>query len=840
MSTNVATLLFCVCLFVGIRAFPQAELHQLLSSYEKSAVDTNRVKLLLEIARVYLYKKANNTIMLDSALVMARQAKVLSEKLEFKSGIETAIFYIADSYSQKRDHQSARAVMTNTSGPLRVRILIMLGEHYLFRPGELPPNLDTAYTFIREANNISDSIHSIGLRYESLRLLGKYHFARGEIKRGAEAFKKVIDEVHNARDSVNEAFWWSELALYMPDTDSTFKYAVFCYEQSLSLYQKLKITHEIPGVLKLLAGVYLMHNQNELAERYLLEGIQIKKSLGIKKIHTYYANLSHAYLNLGRHDEALRYALLAYHNADSLGDKYALGLTGYLLGNIYEQLSEPDKALTWYQFSLDNPGASWQLLIFPIGVRMVNVFLEQKKPDDALKFLKRFSTENVPIRFLDKEIVAFSFGDCYDALRKYDQAEKKYLEAISLDAQAVQQSRKEMFSFVGSFRLSSAEAHFKIGNFYVRQHRYKLARSYLEKVLSFEKHSASLACQMDTHLLLFKVDSAENRYLSAINHFRQHKKLSDSIFSENRSQQIEELQIKYETEKKEQDIKLLSRQAQLQQSELKQVGLTKNITIAGVALLLLIIGILFMFLRHRLAIQKKLQLQQAEINSKNITLQQLVVEKEWLVKEIHHRVKNNFQTVMGLLGTQSGYLKNEEAMIAIRDSQHRIQAMSLIHQKLYQSSDLSAINMKDYIHDLVDYLRNSFETSRIQFDVQVIPVALALSYALPIGLIINEAVTNSIKYAYKNNEGIISISLLHESERDLVLRIADNGAGLPSNFSFTECSSMGMNLLRGLTKDIGGSFRIENRDGVLIQIAFNHNGDFANSSDAQLSQTILL
>ena len=112
----------------------------------------------------------------------------------------------------------------------------------------------------------------------------------------------------------------------MPDTDSTFKYQVFCYEQSLSLYKKLKITHEIPGVLKLLAGVHLMHNRYDLAEQYLLEGIRIKKSLGIKKIHHTTLNLSHAYLNLGRHDEALRYALLAIHNADSLGEQICAGL----------------------------------------------------------------------------------------------------------------------------------------------------------------------------------------------------------------------------------------------------------------------------------------------------------------------------------------------------------------------------------------------------------------------------------------------------------------------------------------------------------------------------------
>ncbi len=838
--SNFGTILFCACLFVGVNAFPQARLHELLRNYKKSAADTNRVNLLLEITSIYLYEKPDHATVLDSALMMAKQAKVLSDRLQFNSGKEKAIFYIADSYREKKDIKSARLVMKTTSGPLRVHILISLGEHYMFRPGVLSANLDTAYLFIREANTISESIHLIGLQHKSLRALAKYYFSRGEIKLGANAFKKVIDQLHHAGDSAKEAFWWSEFALYMPDTDSTYKDRILYFEQALLLYNKLNITHEIPGVLKTLASVHSLHNRYDLSEQYLLEGIRIKKSLGLKKLQSYYLLLSKACLNLGKHDEALRYALLGFDNADSLGENYYLGSAAYQLASVYDQLGETDKALRWYQFSLDNPGANWDVQIFPICARIVNGFLERKKPNEALEFLKRMVSENVPIRFVDKKIVASSFGDCYNALRKYDQAEKKYLEMIAWDAEAVLHLKKEMWGYDVYARVTTTEAYFKIGNFYVRQNRYQLARPYLEKVLRFENQSASLAQKMDTHLLLFKVDSAENKYFSAINHFRQHKALSDSIFTKNRSKQIAELQIKYETEKKEQDIQLLSRQAQLQHSELNQIGLIKNITVAGAALLLLIIGILFIFLRHRLTIQKKMQLQQSEINSKNISLQQLVVEKEWLVKEIHHRVKNNFQTVMGLLATQSNYLKNEEALIAIRDSQHRIHAMSLIHQKLYQSTDLSAINIKDYIHDLVEYLKDSFDTSRIQFDIQVIPITFAVSYALPIGLIINEAVTNSIKYAYKNNDGLISILLHHGSTHEIVLTIADNGAGLPTSFKFGECSSMGMNLLRGLTEDIGGRFTIKNNNGVFIQIAFNQNADFVSVPDSLVSQPIVL
>jgi len=220
---------------------------------------------------------------------------------------------------------------------------------------------------------------------------------------------------------------------------------------------------------------------------------------------------------------------------------------------------------------------------------------------------------------------------------------------------------------------------------------------------------------------------------------------------------------------------------------------------------------------------KQLEIKQREINQKNTSLQRLVEEKEWLLKEIHHRVKNNFHIVMGLLGTQSGYLKNEEAIKAMNESQHRVHAMSLIHQKLYQSENLSAINMSDYIHELIDYLRDSFNIRQsIQFNLQIDPIKLGLSHCIPLGLIINEAITNSIKYAFLDNgDGVIDIYFKEGSAHHLLLVIHDSGVGLPAA-SYTEhfYDSMGMRLMHGLSDDIDGTFSIRNNNGTEITLDF--------------------
>lgn len=242
----------------------------------------------------------------------------------------------------------------------------------------------------------------------------------------------------------------------------------------------------------------------------------------------------------------------------------------------------------------------------------------------------------------------------------------------------------------------------------------------------------------------------------------------------------------------------------------------------GIIIIILIIMIYRLY-RNNLKTHK-------ELSENHRRLDQLVKDKEWLVKEIHHRVKNNLHIVASLLEIQSSYLKNKEALSAIKDSQHRIHSMSIIHQKLYQSETLSTIHMPEYIYELVEYLRESYEIrDNIRFDLQVEKIELNHASAITLGLILNEAITNAIKYAFADKqEGKISISLSHISDAQILLSVSDNGRGLPADFNNHIGASMGMELLQGLTDDIGGSFSIETKEGTHIRIIFS---DLAKKGD---------
>lgn len=177
---------------------------------------------------------------------------------------------------------------------------------------------------------------------------------------------------------------------------------------------------------------------------------------------------------------------------------------------------------------------------------------------------------------------------------------------------------------------------------------------------------------------------------------------------------------------------------------------------------------------------------------------------------------------MSLLYTQSAYLQNTDAIDALRDSQNRVQAISIIHQKLYNKTNVATIVMTDYVGDLVRHLCACYDCNRRRIRLKEIvePVSLDIAQAVPMGLILNEAITNAIKYAFGADGGEIMIEG-HKLDTDTVkLTIADNGKGLPDNFNLSETSSLGIEMMKALSKQLGGSFEIRGNMGVNVTVQF--------------------
>jgi PAS domain S-box-containing protein len=198
-------------------------------------------------------------------------------------------------------------------------------------------------------------------------------------------------------------------------------------------------------------------------------------------------------------------------------------------------------------------------------------------------------------------------------------------------------------------------------------------------------------------------------------------------------------------------------------------------------------------------------------------------EKELLLKEVHHRVKNNMQVISSLLNIQAETVADSAFTELLGESQQRIKSMSLIHENLYQSDNLLEIDFEDYINMLANSLHRFYSVPGVivSLDIQVDNVALDIETAVPCGLIINELISNSLKHAFKGREGKGQIYVHFRSVGcQYVLTIGDNGGGLPKDFSLDSTSSMGMEIVTILTQQIDGKLNFENNEGAHFEIAF--------------------
>ena len=198
-------------------------------------------------------------------------------------------------------------------------------------------------------------------------------------------------------------------------------------------------------------------------------------------------------------------------------------------------------------------------------------------------------------------------------------------------------------------------------------------------------------------------------------------------------------------------------------------------------------------------------------------------EKEVLLQEIHHRVKNNLQIMSSLLRLQATYVTSKESVQLFRESENRIKSMTIIHNKLYNSKNYERIDFGDYVKTLIDNLFLSYGVSKadIRTKIDVRNVKLNIDTAIPCGLIINELVSNSLKHAFRDGKGSMNIKLQSDEERQFTLTVEDDGPGLPNDFNFLTSNTLGMKLVHLLSSQIGGSIQFESNDGTKYVMKFN-------------------
>ena len=216
-------------------------------------------------------------------------------------------------------------------------------------------------------------------------------------------------------------------------------------------------------------------------------------------------------------------------------------------------------------------------------------------------------------------------------------------------------------------------------------------------------------------------------------------------------------------------------------------------------------------------------------------LRQLLSEKETLLNEVHHRVKNNLQVISSLLRMQGELLKDPQASAVLKESQHRVVTMALIHEQLYGSQHMDQIDFAEYTQTLVNELFYSYTGSadHVTGRLDTSRVLLKVEQAIPCGLIVNELVTNALKYAYPDGQsGEVIIGLTETADGVVNLSVSDRGIGLPEGLDWTNSESMGLPIVDLLAKQIGGKLSVRSGPGAAFTIEFPNEGKNANSARA--------
>jgi two-component sensor histidine kinase len=707
-----------------------------------------------------------------------------------------------------------------TSDEDRIHIYFMEAQYHIFKSGELKIDLDSAERCMDKAAFLNKKIKSKDADDFQILLQSLLARERRQEKKGKELAEKAVNLLKYAKNQYYAGVAYFSLSDYynyaIPVENAEKRRLVDLAIQSFHLAGYVE---QEAYSLKFLADLYSVDDQRIKAIEKLDQSLALYKSINFTNLHGVYILYSNVYFTDGNYKKALNYGLMALSSAVKNGDNSMnLCQVNNYIGIISGRLKEHEKAIVYFQAALDvaqNHKDNDAML--QVMANIVDSYIELKKPDEALAFMRMLPKESlVPEDDESYIYTPLSYLRIYDGLKKYA-AVKYYSSQILRLIETHRPSDKQLHQFYSLL----------IG-FHLHSRQFALANLYISTIDSISRKIGDPHRIKENYYLRFQLDTAQGNYKSAAENLLRYQTLNDSLFDETTSRQIKQMEAEYDSEKNRNLINELNQRNESQQNYLDRVKLVKNFTFAGIALLSIIMALLYRQYRHK-------QQSNQVILHKNEQLQHLLTEKEWLVKEIHHRVKNNFHIVASLLEIQSSYLKNKEALSAIKESQHRIHSMSIIHQKLYQSETLSTIHMPEYIYELVEYLRESYSIrENIGFALQIENIELDHASAITLGLILNEAITNSIKYAFSKTEnGKITISLTLISDSQLLLSIDDNGHGLPADFDSKIGTSMGMELLQGLTDDLGGSLNISTNGGTHIKVIF-HNKPI-NAGDVSFS-----
>lgn len=400
-------------------------------------------------------------------------------------------------------------------------------------------------------------------------------------------------------------------------------------------------------------------------------------------------------------------------------------------------------------------------------------FTYQNKSKEAEANFKR------AIELYKKNDQLDGLGGAYNSLGKIYYDEKNFQEAIRYFERASSNFKE----YNNDYNLESS--YLGLANCYFDLKQFKTAKGYALKALRLSQEIGAKEREIFAHEMLSRLYFEEGDYKKAYHSLNNYTILSDTIFTQEKSDALAEMQARFEVE-----------EIKLREQSQKENHYWQLVILAVIIFIVLLVSVFFFLLfRNKKRINKLLE-QKYEMTQSSLE------QKEFMMGEIHHRVKNNLQMIHAILDLQARDLKDPESVALIEDSLNRINAISMIHKKLYQSENIRAVRIDSYLDELVSDLIHHFTheaNKKIDFVSECEDLNLDIETALPLGLIVAELVTNSCKYAFDGRDEAQIRLVLREEEEQLIVVVSDNGKGKAAAGSD---SNFGTKLIRSLSRKL--------------------------------------
>lgn len=316
--------------------------------------------------------------------------------------------------------------------------------------------------------------------------------------------------------------------------------------------------------------------------------------------------------------------------------------------------------------------------------------------------------------------------------------------------------------------------------------------------------------------LLYKAFAQNGQYQMALQTLERYNRVNDSINEKSRAEVMLAIESRFELKEKNQTISTLNNEALINEARIESSKNLQFVLGMGFLLTTILSGLVFYYyqIKHK---------QAEELAQKNAVITKAYTEKDLLLREIHHRVKNNLQVVSSLLRLQSRHVQDNHAQEALLEGRNRVNSMALIHQYLYRDEDITKISADEYIKKLANTLYKSYDVSnnRVKFKAQIDSIKLDVDTAIPVGLILNELITNALKHAFPNQqEGILEVKLLRGSNNEVNLTVKDNGIGFTEKTLKEAKESFGWSLVELFSEKLNAELSVSNGLGTTVNLQF--------------------